>query len=89
MIKFRNKATGIIEEPHNAKVIEQYYKSDMYNLLGKTDKLPQAQIEPVVAITDYTSYTLKKLKQKADTLGLSYRNKATKSELIAILSGTN
>ena len=88
-MRFRHKVTGIIEEPHDTKVIEQYQKSDMYNLVSKTDKLPQAHMEPVVTITDYTNYTLKKLKEEADALGLSYRNKATKSELIAILNGTN
>lgn len=85
-MKFRHKATGIIEEPHNAKVIEQYQKSELFK---KIEELPQAPKEPVVASKDYTGYTIKELKQEADTLGLTYRNKATKSELIAILGGTN
>lgn len=84
-MKFRHIATGIIEEPHNSKVIEQYQKSELYQ---EIEELPQAT-KPVVALKDYAGYTLKELKKEADTLGLTYRNKATKSELIAILNGTN
>lgn len=77
MIKFINKATGIIEEPHNEEVIKQYQKSKLYRqLFEKTEELPK----------NYDNYTLKELKQEADKLGLSYKKRATKSDLIALLN---
>ena len=85
MLKFRNNVTGIIEEPRNPKVIEQYIKSELYEKVGE---LPQAN-EPVGALCDYTSYTVKELKQKANALGITYRAKSTKSELIALINHAN
>lgn len=86
MIKFINKATGIIEEPHNEEVIKQYQKSKLYDVyvLGKVPvvakkELPQEKI-------DLNSFTLKELKDRADKIGLSYKKRATKSELIELLS---
>lgn len=71
MKKFKNIRTGIIEVVTNEKLIEQYEKyNDVYELVGAKDNEP----------------TLKELKERADELGIEYKAKVTKAELLELIA---
>jgi hypothetical protein len=71
MKKFKNIKTGIVEVVTNERLIEQYEKySDVYELVGATNNEP----------------TLKELKEKADSLGIEYKAKVTKAELLELIT---
>lgn len=71
MKKFKNIRTGIIEVVTNERLIEQYEKySDVYELVGAKDNEP----------------TLKELKERADELGIEYKAKVTKAELLELIA---
>lgn len=75
MKKFRNIKTGIVEIVKNEKLIEQYEKhSEVYELVD--DK---SNNEP----------TLKELKEQADALGIEYKAKVTKAELLELIANVN
>ena len=70
MKKFKNIKTGIVEVVTNEKLIEQYEKyNDVYELVGATNNEP----------------TLKELKERADELGIEYKAKVTKAELLELI----
>lgn len=71
MKKFKNIKTGIVEVVTNERLIEQYEKySDVYELVGAKDNEP----------------TLKELKERADELGIEYKAKVTKAELLELIA---
>lgn len=71
MKKFLNKNTGLVEVVTNEKLIEQYEKyNEVYELVGAKDNEP----------------TLKELKEKADALGIEYKAKVTKAELLELIA---
>jgi hypothetical protein len=74
MKKFLNKNTGLVEDVTNEKLIEQYEKyNNIYELVGG-----ETNNEP----------TLKELKEKADALGIEYKAKVTKAELLELIANT-
>jgi hypothetical protein len=71
MKKFKNKNTGLVEVVTNEKLIEQYEKyNEVYELVGGNDNEP----------------TLKELKEKADAMGIEYKAKVTKAELLELIA---
>lgn len=71
MKKFINKNTGLVEVVTNEKLIEQYEKyNKVYELVGGNDNEP----------------TLKELKEKADAMGIEYKAKVTKAELLELIA---
>lgn len=73
MKTFKNKKTGVLEHVTNEVLIPQYEKyTDLFELVEdkKADKEP----------------TLNDLKAKADELGIEYKAKVTKAELLELIS---
>jgi hypothetical protein len=71
MKKFKNKNTGLVEVVTNEKLIEQYEKyNEVYESVGGNDNEP----------------TLKELKEKADAMGIEYKAKVTKAELLELIA---
>lgn len=72
MKTFKNKKTGVLEHVTNEVLIPQYEKyTDLFELVeGK-----KADEEP----------TLNELKAKADELGIKYKAKVTKAELLELI----
>lgn len=71
MKKFKNKITGLIEEVTNETLIAQYEKyTERYEEVGATTSEP----------------TLKELKEKADAMGIEYKAKVTKAELLELIA---
>ena len=74
MKKFINKNTGLVEIVTNDKLIEQYEKyNNVYEIVGSKDNEP----------------TLKELKEKADSLGIEYKARVTKAELLELIENAN
>lgn len=74
MKKFINKNTGLVEIVSNEKLIEQYEKyNNVYESVGVKDNEP----------------TLKELKEKADSLGIEYKARVTKAELLELIENAN
>lgn len=70
MKSFINVLTGVVETPQNKLVIEQYEKNTEL----------YKEYKPV------SEPTLKELKEKADELGIIYKKKVTKKELLELLN---
>lgn len=90
MIKFINKQLGVLEAPNNDKIIEQYRKRpDLYGEIEEIDldkKLEANEVGQKMPLhKDYSKYTLKELKNEADSIGLVYNKKITRSEILALL----
>ena len=75
MKEFRNLETGLIEVPHNAKVIKQYEKNTALYEEYK-EELPKKTTEP----------TLSELKKQAKELGIEFDNKITKADLQELIA---
>jgi len=76
MKTFKNLKTGVLEHVTNEKLIPQYEKyTDVYELVGEK----KADNEP----------TLKELKEQADALGIEYKAKVTKAELLELIANAN
>jgi len=75
MKTFKNKKTGVLEHVTNEKLLAQYEKyTDVYELVNE-----KAENEP----------TLKELKEQADALGIKYKAKVTRAELLELIKENN
>lgn len=73
MKKFKDVRTGVVEIVTNKELIKQYENhSEVYELVGDKN-------------TD-TEPTLKELKEQADVLGIEYKARVTKAELLELIA---
>lgn len=75
MKTFKNKKTGVLEHVTNEKLLAQYEKyTDVYELVNE-----KSENEP----------TLKELKEQANALGIEYKAKVTRAELLELIKENN
>lgn len=80
--KLIEKVKKLREE--NSRTCDQLPESEAHEMLPDSGDLPE--VDPPVKTINYSYLTIAQLKNELDQLGIKYRNKATKLELINLLS---